>query len=854
MDNQKTVNELNPEQLEAATHRDGPLLILAGAGSGKTRVLTNRIAWLIDEQKVAPWHIMAITFTNKAAREMRERVERMVGYGSKDVHVATFHSTCVRILRRFIDRIGYDNSFDIYDTDDSKSLLKDICKQMQINTKLFKERMFLAEISHLKEELIDPAQSMRDASRDADSDAIRIASVYAEYQKRLKRCNALDFDDLISMTVRLFREHRDVLDYYQERWRYLMVDEYQDTNRAQFIFISLLAHKYRNLCVVGDDDQSIYRFRGADIGNILNFEKIFPETKVIRLEQNYRSTQNILNAANRVIANNVGRKKKRLWTSQGPGAPVKVKRFDDARSEAEYIVDDVARKKRQGVFRYQDSAVLYRTNAQSRAIEEQLLYENIPYTIVGGTNFYARREVKDILAYLRTISNSNDDIAVKRIINVPKRGIGQTSINRVDDYAQAHGMSFYDVARMADKVPGIGRGGLKIREFVHFIQEMKKKAEKQLPSELISTILTQTGYEEELRLEGTDEAKDRLGNLSEFINKAAAYETSFLFKEENLREALIDALPEELRFEYGDRRDSSAKSPEGFDFEYGDRRDSSMEFPEAAATLERGTSGDSGISEYESRESEISGTGVTGTGATGTGASRTEASGDEASESETSGPTLRGFLEEVSLVAEIDSFDGQDDRVVLMTLHAAKGLEFPNVYIAGMDEGLFPSYQSTMSTDPADIEEERRLCYVGITRAKEQLTLTGANMRMLRGKMDWFRRSRFLDELTDPGASQMQRRESRSSSASSSNSWRGPVKKTPTPKPFYLVNQAAPDKTAELGYTTGDIVQHKKFGRGVVQEIRDGGRDKEVKVDFEEYGVKKMFAGFAKLVKVDSDQ
>ncbi len=793
--------------MEAATHRDGPLLILAGAGSGKTRVLTNRIAWLIDEQKVAPWHIMAITFTNKAAREMRDRVERMIGFGSEAVHVATFHSTCVRILRRYIDRIGYETNFDIYDTDDSKSLIKDICKQMSINTKLFRERMFLAEISHLKEELIDPRQSMADASAAADSDRIRIATVYTEYQRRLKRSNALDFDDLIALTVQLFREHRDVLDYYQERWRYLMVDEYQDTNRAQFIFISLLAQKYRNLCVVGDDDQSIYRFRGADIGNILNFEKIFPETRVIRLEQNYRSTQNILDAANSVISNNTGRKAKRLWTDQGPGAPVSVKRFDDAREESKYIVDDLARKKRQGIFHYKDSAVLYRTNAQSRALEEQLLYENIPYTIVGGTNFYARREIKDLLAYLRTISNSNDDVAVKRIINVPKRGIGQTSINRVDDYAQAHGMSFYDVARMADKVPGIGRGGLKIREFVHFIQEMKKKAEVQLPSELIRTVLLKTGYEEELRLEGTDEARDRLENIGEFINKAAAYEESYAVSPSGTEEAFDEisaGMPvPEVRSEYSTEENDQAAA------------ERNLPRPKAPGEV--------------------------------------QTDGQQVGETQIPGPTLRGFLEEVSLVADIDSFDGTDDRVVLMTLHAAKGLEFPNVYIAGMDEGLFPSYQSAMSSDPADIEEERRLCYVGITRAKEQLTLTGARMRMLRGQMEWYRESRFLEELPESAARQQGKSPSRSPYSSAPKPWEKPVSKVPGTKPFYLINEVKPEKMTDLGYAQGDTVQHVKFGRGVVQQIRDGGRDKEVTVDFEKYGVKKMFAGFAKLKKIDSE-
>ena len=756
---------LNPEQRRACEHFEGPLLILAGAGSGKTRVLTNRIAWLIREKGIAPWNIMAITFTNKAAQEMKDRVENMVEDFPQAVHVATFHSTCVRILRRYIDRIGYRSSFDIYDTDDTKSLMKDICARMEINTKLYREKMFLARISHLKEELIDPVQYRREALEDKEEKQILISEVYLEYQRRLEQCNALDFDDLISLTVRLFREHRDVLEFYQERWKFLMVDEYQDTNKAQFVFISLLAQKYRNLCVVGDDDQSIYRFRGADIGNILNFETIFPEAKVIRLEQNYRSTQNILDCANRVISNNAGRKEKHLWTDRGAGDPVSVKRFEDSRSEAKFIVDDIARKKRQGIFQYKDSAVLYRTNAQSRAIEEQLLYENVPYTIIGGTNFYARREVKDILAYLRVISNGSDDVAVKRIINVPKRGIGQTSIRRVDEYAARHGMSFFDTARMADKVPGIGRGGLKIRAFVHMILEIRKKAADILPSGLIRIILEQTGYEEELVKEDTDEARERLENIGELLSKAVSYEGSF-------------------------------------------DRDWEGELPSEEERADR--------NEFV--------------------------------------PTLEGFLEEVSLVADIDSFDQQDDRAVLMTLHSAKGLEFPNVYITGMDEGLFPSYQSVTSEDEADMEEERRLCYVGITRAMDHLTLTGARMRMLRGQMDWYAESRFLDELKADTKREVSGQTPQPSSFSRAGAWEKPAKKIGKQKPFYLSSGQAPASRSELEYGAGDLVCHVKFGQGIVQDIRDGGRDWEVTVEFEKFGVKKMFAGFAKLQKVEQDQ
>lgn len=786
MEKKKYEQTLNPEQLRAVKHLDGPLLILAGAGSGKTRVLTNRIAWLIDEKEVAPWNIMAITFTNKAASEMRERVTRMAGPWSDAVHVATFHSTCVRILRRFIDRIGYERSFDIYDTDDSKSLMKDVLKALEVNPKLYREKMFLAKISHLKEELTDPVQYREEALQGADPEEIRIANVYLEYQKRLKKNNALDFDDLICLTVRLFREHPDVLEYYQERWRYLMVDEYQDTNKAQLVFISLLAQKYRNLCVVGDDDQSIYRFRGADIGNILNFEKIFPDTQVIRLEQNYRSTQNILDAANSVIANNQGRKSKRLWCDRGAGEPVRVKRFDDARQEAKYIVDDIARKKRQKVTDYGQCAVLYRTNAQSRLIEEQLLMENVPYRIIGGTNFYARREIKDVLAYLRAIANSSDDVAVKRIINVPKRGIGQTSVSRVDDYAVSHGMSFYDVARMADKVPGIGRGGLKIRQFVHLIEEIKKKKEELLPSELIRIVLDRTGYEEELRLEGGDEARDRMENLGELLNKAAAYEASLS----------------------GEGLSASAPA-------------------------------------WQIGSDSLPGPGI-----------RSNAAEAGAVEEALPGrPTLQGFLEEVSLVADIDSLDGREDRVVLMTLHAAKGLEFPNVYMTGMDEGLFPSFQSITSGDPSDMEEERRLCYVGITRAMDHLTLTGARMRLLRGQMDWYRQSRFLDELPGSADTEQVKGLPKGPYARAPKPWEMPAAKSSgkpaRAKPFLLSSGNAPVSSAQLDYGVGDMVSHVKFGTGVVQEIRDGGRDKEVTVAFERFGVKKMFAGFAKLRRVE---
>ena len=675
MDQEQITGSLNPQQLAAVTAGDGPLLILAGAGSGKTRVVTSRIAWLIAEKQVKPWNICAITFTNKAAGEMRERVNRMVGFGAEAINVATFHSTCVRILRRFIDRIGYDNHFVIYDSDDSKSLLRDICRDQNVNTKVFKERMILSRISAAKDELIYPADYAAWAGNDQES--ATIAGVYAEYQRRLKNSNALDFDDLIGLTVRLFQADPEVLLYYQERFRYLLVDEYQDTNKAQFVFVSLIAQKYRNLCVVGDDDQSIYRFRGADIGNILNFEKIFNDAKVIRLEQNYRSTQTILDAANAVIANNQGRMRKTLWTQNGQGGKVTLKRFDTAQQEAYYIVDDIARLKRKGSFNYGQCAILYRTNAQSRALEEQLLMENVPYSIIGGVNFYARREIKDILAYLRTMANGTDDLSVRRIINTPKRGIGETTVLRVADYAASCGTSFLEAASHAAVVPGLGRSASKITEFVRLIEKLRSQSAGKNVADILKMVVRETGYVEELEAERTDEALDRIANIDELISKAAQF-------------------------------DQAAEK-------FGAVED----------------------------EGSVQSGAVEGEGSVQSGAEL------HAGQVRTGLPALQDFLEQVALVADIDSLADDADRVVLMTLHAAKGLEFDNVYLAGMDDGLFPSYHSISSGEKEDLEEERRLCYVGITRAKKRLTLTSAKSRMLRGQTEWYRVSRFIDEIPE---------------------------------------------------------------------------------------------------------
>ena len=750
---------LNEQQREAVVHTDGPVLILAGAGSGKTRVLTHRTAYLIEEKGINPYHIMAITFTNKAAGEMRERIDGLVGYGSESIWVSTFHSACVRILRRHIDRIGFDTKFTIYDSDDQKSLMKDICKRLNVDTKIYKEKSLLAAISHAKDELVSPQEFSLRAAASGDYAKRKQAEIYREYQDALHRNNALDFDDLIVKTVELFQTDAQVLDYYQERFRYIMVDEYQDTNTAQFELIRILAGKYQNLCVVGDDDQSIYKFRGANIYNILNFEKYFPQAVTIKLEQNYRSTQNILDAANGVISNNIGRKRKTLWTDNAEGEKIAFRQFETAYEEAEYVADDICRSVKNGPYQYGSCAVLYRTNAQSRLFEEKFIVSNIPYKIVGGVNFYARKEVKDLLAYLKTIDNARDDLAVRRIINVPKRGIGATTLGRVADYAASSDISFYNALKLADDIPSIGKAAVKIKPFVNFIQVMRTKAELISVSELIREIIEETGYVKELEAEGTDEAAARIENIDELISKAAAYEE-----------------------------------------------------------------------------------------------------GEEQ-------PSLSGFLEEVALVADIDSIEEDSDYVVLMTLHSAKGLEFPKVYLAGMEDGLFPSYMSiTSDSSTDDLEEERRLAYVGITRAKEELTITCARQRMIRGETQYNKVSRFVKEIPSELLDGPMKRSLLSGNGNTENSTgrlsdftqQGIMRRKKTPlrqQPFGQGMQTNALVTkgivkSEPDYCVGDTVSHMKFGRGIVKNIADGGRDYEVTVDFETYGVKKMFASFAKLKRL----
>ncbi len=755
-------------------HTEGPLLILAGAGSGKTGVLTHRIAYMIEEKDVNPYNILAITFTNKAAKEMRERVDRLVSYGADSVWVMTFHATCVRILRRYIDRIGYTNNFTIYDSDDQKTLMKDILKKLDIDSKMYKEKTVLSKISNAKDELITPDEM--ELAAGGDYSQKKIAQVYREYQKQLRENNALDFDDIICKTVELFRLCPDVLESYQERFKYIMVDEYQDTNTAQFKLVSLLAGKYKNLCVVGDDDQSIYKFRGANVGNILSFEKIFPEAKVIKLEQNYRSTQNILDAANAVIKNNRGRMSKSLWTDKGAGEKLSFNVYNNAFEEAMGIVSDIRSKSLDGRA-YNEFAVLYRTNSQSRNLEEKFIEFNIPYRIYGGINFYSRKEIKDILAYLKTIDNGRDDLAVRRIINIPKRGIGNTTVDKVTGYADDNSMSFFAALMNVGEITSITKATeKKIEPFVTLISMFRAKAKELSIKELIKSIVEDIKYEDYLG--DSDEAEvvqDRMSNINELISKAAAYEQ------------------------------------------------------------------------------------------------------------EVENPTLSGFLEEVALVADIDNLDDGNNVVSLMTLHSAKGLEFPVVYLAGMEDGLFPSYLSITSDDKTDLEEERRLCYVGITRAKEELIMTAARQRMNRGEIQMNKTSRFIHEIPaeyikESGQGLKKPVAFGSSQAeyvSMGSSFRGSMamnsdifdkkpantyatSKTPSSGLKNMMSsfnmqkgvQKAAESMEDLGYSVGDTVRHIKFGEGVVKNIVNGGRDFEVTVEFNTAGTKKMFASFAKLVKI----
>ena len=796
---------LNREQREAVHHTEGPLLILAGAGSGKTRVLTHRIAYLIEEKGVLPYHIMAITFTNKAAEEMKNRVLSMVDYGDA-VWVMTFHATCVRILRRFADRLGYGNDFTIYDTDDQRTLLKHAIQEMNLDPKIFKERAAAARISDWKNEAVGPAEALRNAGSNYYE---RVAAdIYQEYEKRMRKNNAMDFDDLLLNTVRLFREDREVLENYQERFRYIMVDEYQDTNHVQFELIRLLSEKYQNICVVGDDDQSIYRFRGADIRNILEFEQQFRNARVIRLEQNYRSTTSILDCANAVIRNNRGRKEKKLWSERGKGAAVTFRLYENGYEEAEETLRMIRQAVVNGAL-YSDFAILYRTNAQSRAFEERCINMNVPYRIVGGVNFYQRAEIKDLIAYLKTVASGRDDISVRRILNVPKRGIGQATVERVAAYAAANGMSFFDAVRHAGEIPGVERAKDKLLTFAHLIGELKEEAESGRFDELIRNIIARTDYYSTLEDLDREQADSKKENIEELISKAKDFEDNWEGEEE---------------------------------------------------------------------------------------------------------PELIDLLEDIALVADVDSVSEDEDRVLLMTLHSSKGLEFPTVFLCGMEDGLFPSYMSLDSGDPTEIEEERRLCYVGITRAKDRLVLSAARARTVRGEVNYNKVSRFIEEIPeeylergderrgrqrsffdddngyagDFGAYRSRRNSSYESSygerssyggsgfpgnrssggrsgsssygsgsgASSSygsSSYGGAARSGGSGglggKPSFGKNFSV-EKPSSLSYGVGDRVHHLKFGDGTVKEIVDGKKDYEVLVDFDTAGEKRMFASFAKLKKI----
>ncbi len=764
---------LNDMQQQACEHVDGPLLILAGAGSGKTRVITHRVAYLIDQEGVNPLNILAITFTNKAAQEMRERVNLIVGDGADRVWVSTFHSLCVRILRRYADRLGYGKSFDIYDADDQKSLVKSILKDLQIDPKRYPEKMFMSEISKAKEKYMSCDEFARKNA--TDFAATKVADVYMEYQNRLRKNNAMDFDDLIYKTVELFEHNPDVLDSYQNRFRYIMVDEYQDTNHIQFLMVKMLARKYKNLCVVGDDDQSIYKFRGANITNILGFEKEYPEAEVIKLEQNYRSCGNILAAANAVIQHNEGRKDKALWTDRDAGEKISFEQCDTEYVEGDMVASRIKSLVRQGV-PYRDIAILYRTNAQSRILGEKMVYNNIPYRIYGGTNFYARKEIKDVLAYLKVVNNSTDNLYFRRVVNVPKRGIGEASLGKLESYANAYGISMLEAAERAKEIPGMAaRTAGKIIQFAELIASFKSMIEEQESLDTIyDRILDETGYESELIAEHTEEAMTRLENIDELRNKIV---------------------------EFAEDRE------------------------------------DTGLSE---------------------------------------------FLEEIALVSDLDSLSENDDQVKLMTLHSAKGLEFPYVFICGMEERVFPSGMALNSDDPDAIEEERRLCYVGITRAMKKLYLSAAKERMMHGNRVYSDVSRFIREIPpllfehEADMINMARRRQQESvdrynrgldggsgcldasySGTSSdgirnygrsNPYNAYKAKQPASQPafgkvFVVAGSVKPD------YSVGDRVRHIKFGSGTVEQLEKGDKDYEVTVNFDRCGIRKMYASFAKLKK-----
>ena len=760
---QDILEGLNDKQHEAVITTEGPCLVIAGAGSGKTKVLTHKIAYLIGEKDIKPWDIIAITFTNKAANEMKERSANLVGEAAKDIWMGTFHSICVRILRRFIDRIGFDSSFIIFDTSDQKMIVKGCLKDLNIDDKMFTDRSVLSEISNAKNEMLEPDMYMMRAKGDFRRE--KIAQVYTLYQKRLKENNAIDFDDIINYTIKIFNENEDILNYYANKFKYVLVDEYQDTNKAQFNLVKMFASQHKNITVVGDNDQGIYSFRGADISNILNFEKDFPGTKIIKLEQNYRCTGNILKAANSVIKNNEVKYKKELWTKNEEGSLPKVYQAQNEYDEASYIVKQIERLKFEEYYRNSDFAILYRMNTQSRAIEDILRRENVPYKIIGGLKFYERKEIKDLIAYLRLIQNSNDNLSLKRIINEPKRGIGKTSLDKIEKIAEEIGSSMYEVIKHSEEF-GLNRVYLNSREFINVIEEMKQIKEDTKISELIKQVLKKSGYTKALENENTVEAENRIENLEEFLTVAI---------------------------------------------------------------------------EFEEQEAENN---------------------------------LSNFLEGITLSSDLDDLEDEEEYVTLMTLHSAKGLEFPAVFLVGMEEGIFPGYKSI--SEPKELEEERRLCYVGITRAKEHLFLTYSRQRTIFGSTSYNPVSRFLTEIPEElleGSKDAFENGKNKMFEDSKFSWTYGSKNSGEVKTYKAENISNTDKknnknefafrTAEsflsnIGkksnqdidlskYKAGLRVNHKKFGEGIIDKVEPEGEDLKVDIIFDKVGHKRLMAKFARL-------
>ena len=764
---QEILKELNDKQCEAVINTEGPCLVIAGAGSGKTKVLTHKIAYILQEKNIKPWEIIAITFTNKAANEMKERIAKLIGDDIRDMWVGTFHSICVKILRRFIDRIGFDSSFLIFDTSDQKTLIKNCLKDLNIDDKLFSEKSVQSEISNAKNQMLEPSQYTARANGDFRKE--KIAIIYELYQKRLKENNAIDFDDIINFTIKILMENPDVLEYYSNKFKYVLVDEYQDTNKAQFTLITLLASKNGNITVVGDNDQSIYGFRGSDITNILNFEKDFPGTKIIKLEQNYRCTGNILEIANAVIKNNEVKYKKKLWTENEVGNLPKVYLADNEYDEGEYIVEQIEHLRREEYYKYSDFAVLYRMNSQSRAIEDILRRENIPYKIIGGLKFYERKEIKDIIAYLRLIQNTSDNLSFKRIINEPKRGIGKTSLDEIEKIANANEISMYSVLKEAENY-GLNRVFLKSREFINAIEELIAKKDQLKISELIKLTLKKTGYTKALEDENTIESENRIENLNEFLTVAIEFEEQFA---EN---------------------------------------------------------------------------------------------------------SLQEFLEGITLSTDLDNMEESEDTVTLMTLHSAKGLEFTAVFLVGMEEGIFPGNQSML--DQKELEEERRLCYVGITRAKENLFLTCSKKRTIFGSTSCNPVSRFLKEIPQElldgydeafenknqdaefednnykwtygkisnniKTYKFDENKSAVAAASSSNNTGFNFRTAES----FLNSLSKTNKNNECDlqkYKEGQRIYHKKFGEGTINIIEPEGEDLKVDIIFDKVGHKRLMAKYANL-------